>query len=197
MIEMQNISVKFEGKQVFENFSVDIADGQHVCFSGTSGRGKSTILKLIQAYVVPDIGKVIINGLELIPTNLSKVRASIAYIPQNVNLPVDNCNELVKMLDMSKKMDKVNELLNALDLDNEYYFRKFDQMSGGEKQRVVIAVCFALEREIILMDEPTASLDTDSAKKVLQLMKNMSDKTYVSASHNTFWIENADKIVEL
>lgn len=197
MIEIQNISVKFEGKQVFENFSVDIADGQHVCFSGTSGRGKSTILKLIQAYVVPDIGKVIINGLELIPTNLSKVRASIAYIPQNVNLPVDNCNELVKMLDMSKKMDKVNELLNALDLDNEYYFRKFDQMSGGEKQRVVIAVCFALERKIILMDEPTASLDTDSAKKVLQLMKNMSDKTYVSASHNTFWIENADKIVEL
>jgi putative ABC transport system ATP-binding protein len=197
MIEIQNITVQFEEKQVFNNFSVDIIENQHVCFAGTSGRGKSTILKLIQAYVVPEKGRVIVNGLELTPENVSKVRALIAYIPQNVNLPVENGLELIKMLGIEDKREKVKTLLNDLGLNNEYYTRKFDQMSGGEKQRVVIAVCFALERKIVLMDEPTSSLDSDSANKVLQLIKKMSDTSFVSASHNQEWIKSADKTVNL
>ena len=197
MIEIQNISVKFEDKQLFENFSVSIADNQHVCFAGDSGRGKSTLLKIIQAYVLPDTGKVFVNGFELIPKNIDKIRSLIAYVPQNVNLPVENSIELLNLLGINSRQEKVRGLIRELGLPVEYFTRKFEQMSGGEKQRIIIAVCLALERKIVLMDEPTASLDLDSANKVLHLIENMRDTCFVSASHNQVWIKSADKTINL
>ena len=197
MIEFKNISILFDEKFVFENYSAEIETNQHVCFAGASGSGKSTILKVIQAYVIPTKGEVYVNKMLLNSENVDAIRSFLAYIPQNINLPVDNCLDLVKMLGVEKKKELILSYFNNLGLEPVFFTRKFDQMSGGQKQRLIIAVCFSLERQIILLDEPTASLDAESAELVMALIKFMKNRTIVSASHNPIWIDSADKIINL
>ena len=197
MIEFKNISILFDEKFVFKNYSAQIETNQHVCFAGASGSGKSTILKVIQAYVIPTKGEVYVNKMLLNSENVDAIRSFLAYIPQNINLPVDNCLDLVKMLGVEKKKELILSYFNNLGLEPVFFTRKFDQMSGGQKQRLIIAVCFSLERQIILLDEPTASLDAESAELVMALIKFMKNRTIVSASHNPIWIDSADKIINL
>ena len=197
MIELNNISLKFDDKSVFENFSAKIKHSQHTCFAGSSGSGKSTILKLIQGYVIPHKGSIVIDGLELNSQNIAKLRSSLAYIPQNIHLPVDNGLDLVKMLGFEKKQELIVDYCNKLGLTKDFYSRKFDQMSGGQKQRLIVAVCLSLERKILLMDEPTASLDVESTEELIKVVKNLKNITIVSASHNPIWIESAQKVINL
>lgn len=197
MIELKNISLKFDNKFVLEDFSVKIEINQHTCFAGASGRGKSTILKLIQGYILPQKGEITYNGLNINPENISAFRSNLAYIPQNIHLPVDNCFDLVKMLGVEKKKETILTNFENLGLESDFYTRKFDKMSGGQKQRLIIAVCFSLERQIILLDEPTASLDAESTELVMSAIKIMKHKTVVSASHNPIWMDGADKLIYL
>jgi polar amino acid transport system ATP-binding protein/putative ABC transport system ATP-binding protein len=197
MIEFKNISLTFDNKPVFVDFSAKIEINQHTCFAGASGKGKSTILKLIQGYVLPQKGEIVVNGLGLNPENIAAVRSQLAYIPQNIHLPVDNGSDLVKMLGFENKYDLILDYCSQMGLEKDFYTKKFDQMSGGQKQRLVVAVCLSLERQIILMDEPTASLDAESTEELLKVIRNLKNITIVSASHNPIWIESADKIINL
>ncbi|HNQ69373.1 MAG TPA: ABC transporter ATP-binding protein [Bacteroidales bacterium] len=197
MIEFKNISLNFDNKPVFVDFSAKIEINQHTCFAGASGKGKSTILKLIQGYVLPQKGEIAVHGLGLNAENIAAVRSQLAYIPQNIHLPVDNGSDLVKMLGFESKHDLILDYCSQMGLEKEFYTRKFDQMSGGQKQRLIVAVCLSLERQIILMDEPTASLDAESTEELLKVIRNLKNKTIVSASHNPVWIESADKIINL
>jgi polar amino acid transport system ATP-binding protein/putative ABC transport system ATP-binding protein len=197
MIELNNISLKFDDKSVFEDFSVKINQSQHTCFAGSSGSGKSTILKLMQGYVLPQKGEIAVNGLDLNPDNIAAIRSQLAYIPQNIHLPVDNGLDLVKMLGFEKKQELIVDYCNKLGLTKDFYSRKFDQMSGGQKQRLIVAVCLSLERKILLMDEPTASLDAESTEELIKVVKNLKNITIVSASHNPIWIESAKKVINL
>lgn len=197
MIELNNIFLNFDHKSVFEDFTGKINHSQHTCFAGASGTGKSTILKLIQGYVLPTKGEVLVNRLKLNPENVATIRSFISYIPQNIHLPVDNCFDLVRMLGVENKKEAIILNCEDLGLAPDFYARKFDQMSGGQKQRIIISVCFSLESQIILLDEPTASLDAESAELVMNQIKSMKNKTIVSASHNPLWIESADKIINL
>ena len=197
MIELNNISLKFDDKSVFEDFSAKINQSQHTCFAGASGSGKSTILKLIQGYVVPTKGEVLVNSLQLNPENVATIRSLIAYIPQNIHLPVDNCLDLVRMLGVENKKEVIILNCENMGLPPDYYTRKFDQMSGGQKQRIIISVCFSLDCQIILLDEPTASLDAESAELVMASIETMKHKTIVSASHNPIWMESADNLINL
>lgn len=197
MILANNISLSFTNGQVFKDFSFEIKKNQHVCFAGPSGKGKSSLLKLIQAYVIPQSGSIKVNNEGIAPHNISKIRSLIAYIPQNINLPVENGQELIQLLGMDIKINSISEFLIELDLSEDYLNRSFHEISGGQKQRVVIAVCLALDREIILFDEPTASLDSKSTQKLINLVSKLKNKTIVSASHNNDWINAAEKVINL
>ncbi|MBN2777061.1 MAG: ABC transporter ATP-binding protein [Bacteroidales bacterium] len=197
MIEFKTISLSFDDKSIFTDFSVKIEENQHTCFAGASGKGKSTILKLIQGYVLPQKGEIAVNGFVMDSENIYSVRSQLAYIPQNIHLQVDNGSDLVKMLGFEKKQELIVDYFNKLGLTKDFYTRKFDQMSGGQKQRLIVAVCLSLERKILLMDEPTASLDAESTEELMKVVKNLKNKTIVSASHNPIWIQSADKVINL
>ncbi len=194
MISAKNISVSYNNTNVIQNLSFDIGLGDHACFFGPSGRGKSSLLKMLQGYLVPSTGYVKIKDMELNPVNIKNVRSLMAYIPQNINLPTDNGSELLKMMDASKRVEKVEYFINRLGMSLEMIESRFDEISGGQKQRIVIALCLSLDKEIVLFDEPTSSLDSNSIKKLLDVIKeDMKDKTVISASHNSEWINSASK----
>ncbi|MDD3488587.1 MAG: ABC transporter ATP-binding protein [Paludibacter sp.] len=197
MININQITLSFQDKTILDNFSAQIRRGEHVCFSGPSGRGKSSLLKIIQAYLIPAKGEISIDGLTLNRLQVKNIRNKMAYVPQNIHLPVKNGTELLEMLAKSQLSEKAEVFCEKLGLPREMLSRSFDEMSGGQKQRIVIAVCLSLEREILLLDEPTASLDDEAIETLIECIKGLENTTVVSASHNSKWLNAAGRVISI
>lgn len=197
MINLNQITLSFQDKIILENFSTQINFGEHVCFSGPSGRGKSSLLKIIQGYLIPKKGETEIDGLKLNTFNIKNIRKIMAYVPQNIHLPVKNGLELLEMLAKNDKKEKAKYYCEKLGLGAEMLGRNFDAMSGGQKQRIVIAVCLSLEREILLLDEPTASLDDEAIEALIECINSLENITVVSASHNSKWLKAAGRVISI
>ena len=197
MIQCQNIELTFSGKKIFDKLNLFIEKGENVCLSGPSGKGKSTLLKILQGYIIPDKGQISINDTALTTSTINKIRQSMIWIPQNINLPVNNGMELLSLMHMQFSIKAVNGFTQQLGLDEDIISKDFREISGGQKQRIVISICLSLNKKIILMDEPTSSLDDDSIHLLVRTIKSLNDKTIVSASHNQLWATNVDKKINL
>lgn len=197
MIQFEEITLSYPTGNVFSNLSFFVEEGSHVCISGPSGSGKSSVLKIIQGYILPDKGNVKINGTSLNKNSVKEVRSIMTYVPQNINLPVSNGEELLNLVGSGNKKEMTGRFIQMLGLEKEMVRRPFDEMSGGQKQRIVISVCLSLDRDIILLDEPTSLLDEESIQNLIRVINEFGGKTIVSASHNQMWIESVDKVVVL
>lgn len=197
MIECAGISLSFADKKVIQNLSFAVDRGTKLCITGPSGRGKSSLLKMLQGYLVADEGVICIDGMEIAPENMKMIREKMAYVPQNIHLPVASGEELLHLLNKSLYHEQALYYLKELELSSEYLSGSFDEMSGGQKQRVVIAICLALGRDILLLDEPTASLDEASISTLITCINKLSDITVIAASHNEQWLKSADKVIHL
>jgi polar amino acid transport system ATP-binding protein/putative ABC transport system ATP-binding protein len=197
MIECKNICLSFSDKRIFDHLTISVAENEHACLSGVSGKGKTTFLKLLQGYVVADEGEIYINNTSLQPLTIKDIRNTIVWIPQNVNLPVNNGAGLIKLLHIQSKKDKIESYSQKLGLEPDILDKDFDIISGGQKQRIIISICLSLDKQIILMDEPTSSLDDNSIQSLINLIKSLRDKTILSASHNRQWVSSVDKQISL
>lgn len=197
MIKATHLELSFSEKLIFKDFSFSIEKGEKVCISGPSGKGKSTVLKMLMAYVLPNNGTIRVNQLVLNPQNIKAIRDQMIWIPQNINLPVSNGLALMELMSLQNHKNRVEELLLALGLEISILNADFTQISGGEKQRVIIAICLSIDKDIILMDEPTSSLDENSIDRLIQCLSNLKNKTIVSASHHAGWMASCDKIIKL
>jgi polar amino acid transport system ATP-binding protein/putative ABC transport system ATP-binding protein len=197
MIELKNVVIEFNGKKLLNRLSFRIEKGEHLCISGASGTGKSTLLKLLQGYVLPSEGEVMINNLVISRETIHKIRNAMVYIPQNVNLPVHDGKELADWLFAGEKLSEIQTNMERLGLPASQLNQSFDQISGGEKQRMIVAICLALNKSIILLDEPTSSLDDNSIEKLIDLLSSQKENTIISTSHNKKWISFADKQLSL
>lgn len=197
MIKVKNLHLSFSDKVIFDDLSFSIKEGDNVCMSGPSGRGKSTILKMLMGYVIAEKGEIEVNHLVLSPKHIKQIRDSIIWIPQNINLPVANGKALLELLEITEKKDRVEVLLQELGIETALLSANFGEISGGQKQRIIIAICLSLEKDIILMDEPTSSLDEDSIDLLIQCVSKFKGKTIITASHHQKWMESCDKILTL
>ncbi len=197
MIRCEKINLRFGEKIIFSDLDIAIRKGEHLCLSGASGKGKSTFLKLLQGYVIADSGKVIINGITLNSMTIRQIRRQMAWIPQNINLPVRNGIEVITLMQMNDKLQNIRSIAEILGLESEIISQDFTKISGGQKQRLIISICLAMDKEILLMDEPTASLDADSVQKLARYIGELNGKTIISASHNPFWIDSAQNVYAL
>lgn len=197
MVNCENVALRYNGKQVFSNLNFSVAKGESLCVCGSSGKGKTSVLMLLQAYLKPAEGTIALDGETYTAENAHILRKKIAWVPQNINLPVENCRELLQMMEIPSKELAVLQYMEKLGLQKELFHKPFNEISGGQKQRLIIAVCLSLGRKIVLLDEPTASLDDESIDLLIQTVKSIKDVVVISASHNQKWIEHADKCVYL
>jgi putative ABC transport system ATP-binding protein len=190
--------------------TLDVKDGEFAAIVGPSGSGKTTMLQLMGCLDRPTSGNVLINGQEvtkLSPNKRADLRKGtigfvfqfFALIPglsayENVELPL--------LLTGAKARDRrarVQELLEAVGLADRARHRP-DQMSGGEQQRVAIARALATHPVLILADEPTANLDTDNGRQVMEIMQRLNEETgttFIFATHDPRVIPFARRTVEL
>ena len=197
MIRCESINLRFGEKIIFNNLNLVIRKGEHLCLSGSSGKGKSTFLKLLQGYVLADSGNIIINDTSLNPLTIKEIRRQMAWIPQNINLPVRNGSELITLMQMNDKLESIISIADRLGIEKDLISQDFLKISGGQKQRLIIAICLAMDKEILIMDEPTAALDSESIHKLAHYIGELNGKTIVSASHNPIWLESAKNVYSL
>ncbi|MCW3789019.1 ABC transporter ATP-binding protein [Plebeiibacterium sediminum] len=197
MIKCNDISLSFGKKKIFEHVSFHVEEGEFLTIKGESGTGKSSLLKMIQGYVPFLNGEISVKGELLTEKSISGIRNDIIWIPQNVNLPVKNGVELVQLMGLNNNNGLIESLLDQLGLESKILHKDFQKVSGGQKQRIIIAICLSINKPIVLMDEPTSSLDENAIQLLIHTMKSLKGKTILTASHNITWIENSDRIIEL
>ncbi len=197
---------KGEGMQVaVDHVSFTIEKGEFVVILGQSGAGKSTVLNMLGGMDVPTEGKVIVDGNEISSYNdnkLSEYRAeTIGFIFQFYNLlPSLTAYENVALVkDIKKDALSPDEMLERVGLGDQK--RKFPtQMSGGQQQRVSIARALAKNPKIILGDEPTGALDSETGKLVIDLLQKLSTEnghTVILVTHNADIAKCANKIIHM
>jgi osmoprotectant transport system ATP-binding protein len=196
MIELKKITKSFNGKtKVIDNLNLMINKGELVVLIGESGCGKTTTMKMLNLLIKPTSGEILINGENIVNSDIIELRRNIGYVIQKVGLfphmTVGDNIELVpklKQWDKALRKEKAFELLNLVDLDpEEYYSRYPSELSGGQQQRIGIARALAADPDIILMDEPFSALDPLTREmlqdELLKIQEELA-KTIVFVTHD-------------
>lgn len=202
MIEIKNLTKKFDDKILFSNFNLIIEDGTFVIFSGPSGCGKTTLLNMIGAIEKIDCGEIIVDGVDITNkrNHLNYFRTKIGFLFQNFAL-VDN-KTVKENLNLIRKdymtCLTIEEALRIVGLE-EKINKKVYTLSGGEQQRVALARLMLKKCDIILADEPTGSLDKNNAEVVLHNLKqlNKQGKTIILVTHDEYIKQQGDRVVNL
>lgn len=189
MIEIEKLCKAFGNNVIFSDFSLRIDSGEFVIISGESGSGKTTLLNIIGALEKYDKGNVVIDGINI---NNSKMHAKyyaekVGFLFQNFLLVEDKTVrqnlELIRRSNSSGV--SISDALKFVNLSDKID-SKIYTLSGGEQQRVALARLIIKKCDIILADEPTGSLDTKNADRVLSILEdlNRKGKTIVLVTHD-------------
>lgn len=209
MIEVQHISkfYQMEDQKIYalKDVSFQIEDGEFVIILGPSGAGKSTMLNLLGGIDQIDEGEILVNQHKLSTKNekeLTQYRADeIGFIFQFYNLiPTLNVLENVALMSDIKK-DTLPAMQILKDVGLSKHSKKFpSQLSGGEQQRVSIARALSKNPNVLLCDEPTGALDSETGKMILILLQDMCrryHKTTIIVTHNAAIAPCADKVIRI
>ncbi|MEW6405216.1 MAG: ABC transporter ATP-binding protein [Chloroflexota bacterium] len=187
-----------------------VETGEFTALVGPSGSGKTTLLQIIGCLDLPTSGSVVITGQDVTKLNRNQRadlrKGTLGFVFQFFALiPTLNAYENVEMpLLLSGQKDgtrrqRVMELLDAVGLSDRAHHRP-DQLSGGQQQRVAVARALATNPKLVLADEPTANLDTENGRQVMDIMKKLNQETgvtFVFATHDPRVISYANRVVTL
>jgi len=214
VIELQDVTRVYKIGEIethaLRGVNLTIEKGEFTTIVGPSGSGKTTMLQLMGCLDRPTGGRVHINGQDVTRLNPNK-RADLrketigfvfqffALIPgltsyENVELPL-----LLSGARKAERRERVNELLEAVGISERARHRP-DQMSGGEQQRVAIARALATHPVLVLADEPTANLDTENGRQIMEIMQRLNQETgttFIFATHDPRVFPFARRVVEL
>ncbi len=205
-ISVDNITFRYQDENVLSNFSLKVPKGQTVALVGQSGSGKSTVASLLNRFYDVNEGGIKIDGVDVRDYKMDSLRKLIGLVTQDSIL----FNDTIRNNMLLGKQDATEEeIYDALKIANAYEFIKAmpegidtnigdsgNKLSGGQKQRLSIARAVLKNPPIMVLDEATSSLDTESERLVQQALENMmQNRTSVVIAHRLSTIQKADKIV--
>jgi putative ABC transport system ATP-binding protein len=214
VVKIENVTRVYKiGKvetQALRGVDLCIDNGEFTALIGPSGSGKTTLLQMIGCLDQPTTGHVLINNKDVTRLNRNQRadmrRGTIGFIFQFFALiPTLSAYENVEMPLLlnghspKERKERVMELLKAVDLVDRANNRP-DQLSGGQQQRVAVARALAPRPTLVLADEPTANLDTENGRQVMETMKHLNKETgvtFIFATHDPRVIGYADRVVTL
>lgn len=208
-VEMEHISFAYEeGQEIFEDFSIQIRQGEKLAIVGGSGGGKSTMYKLLLEFANKSGGDIRIFGNSSTEYSVHTMRSFFSYVPQDCYLFDTTIYENVKMGRPDATQDEIERALEDAfltdfikTLPNGMYTEvgeRGSKLSGGQKQRIAIARAFLKNAPIILLDEATSALDSKSEQEVQEALDHLLEgRTGVIIAHRLSTIENCDRIIVL
>ena len=198
-IRFEGVSKSFGEQMVLKNLSLDVAPGEFLTIIGRSGCGKTTALRLVNALIAPDGGRVLVKGRDAAQADPAALRRGIGYTIQNVGLfphmtVRQNLIEPYRMTtpgatDGEEKCRRLLEKVGLWDKADVYP----SKLSGGQKQRVAIARALMKSPELMLFDEPTSALDPQLTGEVLSIMRQLAQEhmTMLVVTHEMSFARDA------
>jgi len=203
MIEFRNVSLSYEGNIILKDINLTVSDKERLVILGSSGSGKTSLLRLIAGFNTPASGEILIDGnivsregKLIIPPD----KREVAMVFQDLALwPHMNVYEniafglKIRKIPKNIREEKVREMLSVVNLSG-YEKRSIEQLSGGQQQRIALARALILSPKVLLMDEPLSSLDKTLNKKLRKEIIRLQEKfgfTLVYVTHNE---EEAEEI---
>lgn len=218
MLEIKNLTVEYGNFRAIDNVSFTIKDGEFVAVIGSSGGGKSSLMKAINLLVKPKSGSIKIDDEEMAALSSRKLRMKrrkIGFVFQDYNL-IDRLsvieNVLTGRLGYKSSLKSLLGIFSKEEYENaekalekvglsEKLFVRGDELSGGQKQRVAIAKALVQEPKIILADEPVASLDVNSSKIIMEYFKEINRVQGITVIINihdvNIALKYADRVIAL
>ena len=198
LYELNNIEQYYDGKKVLSIDSLSLNENQIIGFFGPNGSGKSTLFSLLSFINKPCEGDIVFNGINSKRMD-NDTRQSVVIVPQNPYLlkrsVFENVAYGLKLRNETHDLDeRVYEALALVGLDEDFAKRKWSQLSGGEAQRVALAARLILKPKVLILDEPTSGVDTNSAqmiKEAIFLAKQKWNTTLFISSHDHNWLNHA------
>jgi iron complex transport system ATP-binding protein len=195
VIELDDVGVSLGGRSIVENVSFEVSEGSLVGLVGPNGAGKTTVVKTINGLLAPDEGEVRIDGDPVTRLPAREVSRRVATVPQDTSLGFDfPVREVVAMgrtphrtrfeRESAADREAVEEALERTQI-TEFADRSIDAVSGGERQRVILARALCQRSSHLLLDEPTASLDIGHGVRILRLARELASegRTALAAIH--------------
>lgn len=214
LISLESVSKAYRLGRVsvpaLREVTLTIARGEFLALAGPSGSGKTTLLNLIGCIDKPDRGRIVIDGADVTPLPLHRLAAlrrdTLGYVFQTFNLiPVLTAYEnveyplLLQGVPRAQRRERVQHWLAQVGLTDQAKQRP-DQMSGGQRQRVAIARAMAGEPKLVIADEPTANLDSDTAARILDLLAHLNTATgvtFVFSTHDPALLARVPRVVRI
>lgn len=203
LLKYNDVSISYGEKQVLSNFNLEIHKGDRILLKGRSGAGKSTLLKMPMGFAHPTSGTLYFNGELLDSNTVWDARKRIAYVSQDLDIYEDSVNEFIEEVFSYSfnegKLDhtKLRRLLVYLGFKKDILDMNFEDLSGGEKQRIGIIMSVLIGKDIYLLDEITSSLDSALKEKVANYFLERKDWTLVIISHDDIWEKEDVKVLRV
>ena len=189
MMEVKNLNFRYKGcPEVLKDVSFPIEPGKFLAILGNNGVGKSTLLKCFNHILRPDSGEVLLDGKNLLKLSTREVAKQVAFVSQNVPNTQMTVHDVV-MLGRRPYMkwgfteqdhNIVHDAMHRLDVE-DMRGRFLSQLSGGEKQKVMLARALAQQPKVLLLDEPTSALDIQNQYGVLKMVRDICHKDGIIA----------------
>lgn len=208
MIKLENLSYKVSDKEtgkekyILKNLNLEFPKNKVTVITGHNGSGKSTLIKLLMGIISPTSGKILVNGTDITPLQIQKranMGLTIAF-QQPVRFKGLTVRDLLNLA--SKKQGKLADACEYLAkvglCAKDYIDRELDdRLSGGELKRIELAIALAKGGDILLFDEPEAGIDLWSFDGLVNIFKELKNKTVIIVSHQKKLLDNADYILLL
>ena len=207
-IEFDNVSFNYEKRKIFRNFSLKILKTKKVALVGHSGSGKTTLVKLLYRFYDVNAGAILIDGRDIEEFKQESLRAEMSVVPQEAILFDDTIYNNVAFSSPKASKQEVMRAMKFAQLDkvikdfpkkeNTIVGERGVKLSGGEKQRVSIARAILANKKVLILDEATSSLDSETESEIQKdLQKLMEGRTSIIIAHRLSTIMRADTIVVL
>jgi len=205
-IEFRNINFAYVKKNLFENFNLKIKSGEKVALVGHSGCGKTTLIKLLYRLYDVQKGKILVDGKDIKEYKQESLRSEMSVVPQECILFDDTVYNNIKFSHPSATREEVLEAIKFAQLDtiiNDFPQKEKTivgergiKLSGGEKQRVSIARAVLANKKVLVLDEATSSLDSETEYEIQKALEDLlKGKTAIMIAHRLSTIMNSDRII--
>ena len=187
-IKLENVSFSYDKNEGLKNINLLINKNDYIHIIGKSGSYKTTLALILSGLIKADTGKMFIDNSELI--EYKKWQNNVAFLSQDFVFLYDEVNKIIDYKD-----EKTNEYLNKLDLKN-IENKKITELSSGEKQRIALVDILIKDKNVIILDEATANIDTSSQNEIINILNNFKgQKTIISITHRLENIKDNDKVI--
>jgi ATP-binding cassette subfamily B protein len=195
-----------DGRPVIDGFSATINKGENVVFTGRTGAGKTTLMKLTSGLLHPDSGQVLVNGIDIGGVASPQKRRLMGYVEQSFSFVSGTIFEQISLDDEKITREDVTRAVRFVGL--EEYFKEMPQgletqaapelFSQGQRQLLAIARAIVTDPPVLLLDEVTANLDSVTEERVVDVLKRAEKgRTIISIAHRQSTINSADRRIEL